>query len=96
MAAWPTLEALKLRVDQTGAEFDDELDDARQAAIEYVKEQVGDWDEATDQPDYRLSQAAMLIATRIAKAPGEAPSAVAQDIDFGRLMYGHRRRFGMA
>jgi hypothetical protein len=99
-AAWPTLAALKQVLDVTSDDWDGEqhLEGIRQAAIEQVKLDVGDWDDASDAPDYSLARAAMLLAVRMAKAPAEAniPLEAASDPAYQRLLKGHRRRFAIA
>jgi len=96
-AAWPDLEALKASLDVTGDEWDDapHLPTVLAAAIAQVKNDVGDWDDLADAPDDSLSRAAMLLATRIARAPSEAPATLTTDRDYGRLLKGHRRRFSI-
>jgi hypothetical protein len=100
MATWPTLESIKARIDQTGADMDGEhaLAGDLAAAIEQVKLDVGDWDEASDVPSSSLSRAAFLLAIRVAKAPAEAVIADVAHTDpaYGRLLKGHRRRFAIA
>lgn len=97
-ATWPDLAALKQTLDVSGDEWDGEhhLTGVLAAAIEQVKLDVGDWDDIADAPDYSLSQAAMYVAVRVAKAPAEGVSVadVARtDPAYGRLLKGHRRRF---
>jgi hypothetical protein len=99
MATWPTLAALKQRLDVTGTEWDGEhhIEGARQAAIAQVKLDVGDWDDASDVPDAALSKAAFLLAIRISQAEASAPAVEARlDPDYQRLLKGHRRRFAIA
>ncbi len=100
MAAWPALADLKQTLDVTTTDWDGEahLAGVLAAAIEQVKLDVGDWDEAVDVPSSSLSRAAMLLAVRIAKAPAEAPEAVTTartDTAYHRLLKGHRRRFAI-
>ena len=101
-AAWPTLEALKQSLDVGDTtDWDDEqhLEGVRQAAIEQVKLDVGDWDDVADSPDFSLARAAMLLAVRIAKAPAEGVPVAAvvagSDPAYQRLLKGHRRRFAI-
>ena len=98
---WPTVDELKKLLDQPSDDFDHQLGRFMEAAIDQVKIDVGDWDEASDDPDASLAQAALLLAVRIAKAPAESNEAVVfatrrQDIAYGRLLKGHRRRFSIA
>ena len=92
---WPEVDELKKLLDVTEPDFDHQLDRNLDAAIEQVKKDVGDWDEATDEPDASLAQAALLLAIRIAKAPSTAPTILTHDVDYGRLLKGHRRRFSV-
>jgi len=92
---WPEVDELKKLLDVSEDDFDHQLDRNLDAAIEQVKKDVGDWDEATDEPDASLAQAALLLAIRIAKAPSVAPATLVHDVDYGRLLKGHRRRFSV-
>lgn len=99
MADWPTLAALKQTLDVTTDDWDSEqhFEGVRQAAIEQVKLDVGDWDDTADSPDFSLARAAMLLAVRMAREPSQAPSEVARlDPGYQRLLKGHRRRFAIA
>ena len=93
---WPTVDELKKALDQPNDDFDHQLDRHLDSAIEQVKLDVGDWDDASDDPDASLAQAALLLAIRIAGAPAQAPRLLARDADYERLLKGHRRRFGIA
>jgi hypothetical protein len=93
---WPTVDELKKSLDQPNDDFDPQLDRHLDSAIEQVKLDVGDWDDASDDPDASLAQAALLLAIRIAGAPAQAPRLLARDADYERLLKGHRRRFGIA
>lgn len=100
VAAWPTLEALKEAIDVTSTDFDSgqHLEGVRQAAIAQVKTDVGDWDEAVDDPDYSLARAAMYLAIRIARAPSQGvgdANVVVNDPEYWRLLKGRRRRFSI-
>lgn len=95
---WPTLAALKQSLDVTDNDWDGEahLEGVRQSAIEQVKLDVGDWDDASDVPDASLSRAAHLLAIRIAREPSQAPADAARlDPGYHRLLKGHRRRFAI-
>lgn len=101
MAAWPELAELKQVLDVSSTDFDDTLTRVLASAIAQVKLDVGDWIELTDVPTDSLSQAAMLLAVRMAKAPAESSEAVTwaadrQDVNYHRLLKGHRRRFSIA
>jgi hypothetical protein len=101
MAAWPDLDALKRTLDVDTTDFDTDLQSVLDAAISQVKTDVGDWDADNDVPDDALARAALLLAVRIAKAPAESSEAVTwaaqrQDVNYQRLLKGHRRTFGVA
>lgn len=112
MAAWPELDELKQVLDVTSDDWDGEpgsgggeemttrLSRLLAAAIAYVKNVVGAWDEDADEPDDSLSQAALRVAELLALKP-EVAAMVASgkrigDPTLGMLLYGHRRRFGVA
>jgi hypothetical protein len=112
MAAWPELDELKQVLDITSDDWDGEsiVEDTTRltrllaAAIAKVKLDVGDWDEYEDQPDEMLSQAALRMAELLAaRADGPvslrlAPALIgsATDPTYLRLLFGHRRSFGVA
>lgn len=101
---WPDLAELKQVLDITGDEWDGEevsggdisrLTRLLEAAIDRVKRDVGDWDEGSDVPDAMLSQAALRMAELLALRP-EAAVETVRDPTYFRLLYGHRRSFGIA
>lgn len=104
MAAWPELDELKQVLDVTSTDWDGDdytLDPTRlsrllSAAIEKVKLDVGDWDEYTDEPTDNLAQAALRMAELIALKPEIAAQVGSNDPTYLRLLYGHRRTFGIA
>jgi hypothetical protein len=109
MAEWPELEELKQVLDVTSEEWDGTDDDTRltrllAAAIARVKEDVGAWDEEADEPDERLAQAALRMAELLAQRPeptiarrtGTTLAEIATDPTYQRLLFGHRRKFGVA
>ena len=94
---WPTVDELKKVLDMSGSDdFDHQLERHLDSAIEQVKLDVGDWDDASDDPDESLANAALLLAVRIAGDPAQAPRLLARDAGYERLLKGHRRRFGIA
>ena len=104
MAAWPELDELKQLLDITSDDWDGEApeygDETRltrllDAAIAKVKADVGNWDELLDQPDARLSQAALRMAELLALKP-ELAAGTISDPTYHRLLFGHRRKFGFA
>jgi hypothetical protein len=97
---WPELDELKQVLDVESSDWDGDLDDTRftrllSAAITCTKLDVGNWDDITDQPDANLAQAALRLAELIALKPENA-AAASGDPTYRRLIYGHRRRFGIA
>lgn len=105
MAAWPELDEVKQLLDITSDDWDGEEDDygdgstrlsrLLEAAIAKVKADVGNWDDDTDVPTARLSQAALRMAELMALKPDLAAGTV-HDPTYERLLSGHRRRFGFA
>ena len=101
MAAWPELDELKQVLDVTSTDWDGDYDGTRltrllSAAIEKVKADVGDWDEYVDVPDDNLAQAALRMAELIALKPELAAQVGTNDPTYARLLFGHRRTFGVA
>jgi hypothetical protein len=101
MAAWPELDELKQVLDVESTDWDGDYDGTRltrllSAAIEKVKADVGDWDEYVDVPDDNLSHAALRMAELIALKPELAAQVGSSDPTYNRLLFGHRRTFGVA
>lgn len=102
---WPQLDELKQVLDVESDDWDGVIDDygngptrltrLLDAAITKVKLDVGDWDEYVDVPDDNLSQAALRMAELLALRPGAAIGSIS-DPTYNRLLFGHRRRFGLA
>ena len=95
MADWPDADELKQVLDITSDDWDETVERVRQAAIAKVKLDVGLWDEDVDEPDDALAQAALRMAELISLRPEAAVGSVA-DPTYNRLLYGHRRSFGIA
>lgn len=104
MIEWPDVQELKQVLDISGDEWDGEpvsggsetrLTRLLSAAIEKVKLDVGEWDEGSDVPDANLSQAALRMAELMALRP-EAAVDTLRDPTYQRLLFGHRRSFGIA
>jgi hypothetical protein len=95
MPGWPDADELKQVVDVTSDDWDDTLDRILAAAIAKVKLDVGAWDEDVDEPDEALAQAALRMGELISLRP-EAAVGVVTDPTYNRLLYGHRRSFGIA
>jgi|KBSSwiStaDraftv2_1062776.scaffolds.fasta_scaffold199515_3 hypothetical protein len=92
MAAWPTLDQLKIRLDIVDDQSDDDLDDTLAAAIVATKNDVGVWDEMTDTPDESLSRAALRMAELLWIRP-EPNRDSRHDPTYYRLLGGHRKAF---
>ena len=109
MSDWPLLDELKqvLDVDPESNAWDGDYDETRltrllAAAIDYVKQDIGDWDDTYDFPTDRQSQAALRMAELMALKPevaaavsgtGRVSAAVASDPTYRKLMTGSRRKF---
>jgi hypothetical protein len=92
MAEWPTLTALKARLDVESTDFDDDLTRLLAACIAETKRVgVGDWVEGVDVPTDALSQSALELAVAYG-ATGEG----IEPVKARRLRAGHRRRFTFA
>lgn len=98
MAEWPDVAEVMLLLDLGDSqEIEDHLQHALDAAIEGVKQDVGNWSETDDEPDERLRQAA-LRATAVLRvsAPDDGWRSLHNDHIYQSLIYGHRRTFGVA
>lgn len=99
MADWPSKEELLRVIDVEALDSDDPLDTVLDrvlaAGITRVKNDVGDWDDATDYPDDNEAQAALVAAEHYSLRPEAAGGAIA-DPRYASLMSGHRRRFGFS
>lgn len=96
MADWPDPAELKRVLDVTSDDWDDTLDRVLAAAIDTVKLVRGDWDEYEDEPDEKLSQAALRMAELISERPNADRKSLIRDETFQTLMFGRRRVFGIA
>ena len=72
------------------------LDRVLAAAIAHVKLDVGDWDDYVDVPDDQLSQAALRMAELMSLRPEISSTAGVNDPTYWRLLFGHKRTFGVA
>jgi hypothetical protein len=95
MADWPGPDEVKRVLDVESQDWDDTLDRVLSAAISRVKDDVGLWDDDVDEPDDNLAQAALRMAELLALRP-EAAAQASTDPTYARLLFGHRRRFGIA
>ena len=98
MATWPDVEEVINLLDIGDQEWIEEhLEHALAGAIERVKLDVGNWDEYLDQPTEQLRQAACrAVAVMRVNAPDDGWRALSRDRIYTSLIYGHRRRFGVA
>jgi len=95
LGEWPTVEELKQVLDITSDDWEVTVERVLESAIARVKADVGAWDDILDEPDYNLAQAALRMGELLALRP-EAAVGAASDPTYQRLIYGHRRRFGIA
>lgn len=101
MASWPDRDNLKRRLNYETDAFDDDFDRLIAQGIQWVKAQVGDWNEDTDAPDDALAQAALERAVEQATTGEPVPifagrAGVVHPTGKSKsLLYGHRRRFGI-
>ena len=96
MADWPDADELKQVLDIDSDDWDETVDRVLAAAIQHVKDNVGDWDSSEDSPDDALAQAALRMAELMAQRPNAVPGVLAMDPTYQRLIYGHRHLFGIA
>jgi hypothetical protein len=108
MFEWPDVEELKQWLDVTGTEWDGYEDESEEthltrhsralaAAIAYVKQDVGGWDELVDEPDASLADAALAAAIKFATLKRQvAVTTIRQDPVYQAAIRGHRRRFAIA
>ncbi len=95
LGEWPDVEELKQVLDITSDDWDVTVERVLESAIGKVKADVGLWDEDVDEPDHNLAQAALRMAELLALRP-EAAANAASDPTYQRLLFAHRRRFGVA
>lgn len=104
MIDWPQLDELKQVLDITSDDWDGietsgegatRLSRLLEAAIARVKQDVGGWDEDLDIPTAALGQAALRMAELLALKP-ELAAGTVTDPTYKRLLYGHRRTFGIS
>jgi hypothetical protein len=95
MAEWPDADEVKQVLDITSEDWDETVGRVLASAIAKVKLDVGNWAEGVDEPDDNLAQAALRMAELISLRPEVAAGAVA-DPTYQRLLFGHRRSFGVA
>lgn len=95
---WPEVEEVARLLDLGDDDWiTDHLQHALDAAIEGVKQDVGDWDEDSDEPDERLRQAALrAVQVLRVNAPDDGWRNLHNDRIYQSLIYGHRRTFGVA
>lgn len=98
MATWPDVQEVIFLLNIGDDEATEEhLEHALEAAIECVKDDVGDWDEYTDVPTERQRQAALrAVQVLRVNAPDDGWRSLRKDHIYQSLVKGHRRRFGVA
>jgi hypothetical protein len=95
MADWPDTAELAQVLDVSNVtDWQTTLDRVLAAAITKVKSDVGNWDEDVDEPDDNLSQAALRMAELMSLRPDGA-KGTEKDPTYSRLLFGHRRSFGI-
>jgi hypothetical protein len=96
MADWPEAAELEkfLNLSEDPASWTDQVERIMSAAIAQVKDDVGAWDELTDEPDDALAQAALRMGELLAERP--TANDLGKDPVYVRLLKGHRRRFAIA
>ena len=96
MADWPEAAELEKFLDLSTdpASWTDQVERIMSAAIAIVKSDVGVWDEATDEPDDALAQAALRMGELLAERPTATDNGA--DPTYQRLLKGHRKRFAIA
>ncbi len=73
------------------------IDSTLASAIAIVKSNVGDWDEATDEPTENMARAALRMAVLISQQPaGVTNESLVRDPTYQMLLTGQRRKWGMA
>ena len=96
MADWPGPDEVKRVLDVTSEDWDETLDRVLSAAIYHVKHDVGQWDDATDEPDDSLAQAALVAAEVLSQRTEVARAQAITDPRYLVLLKGHRKRFSVA
>lgn len=98
MADWPTVAEVEHLLDLGNEDWiEDHLEHALAAAIEGVKQDVGNWNELTDEPDERLRNAALrAVSVLRVNAPDDGWRSLRQDRIYLSLVQGHKRTFGVA
>ena len=98
MADWPDLALLTqvLDLNEDPATWEDKLSGDLAAAISLVKDRVGIWDDAEDEPDEALANAALRAAVVMQTNVTDPERTIDADPIFQGHMAGHRRRFSFA
>lgn len=98
MAAWPGLAELAQIVNVENVDdWSTTLDGVLASAISRVKLDVGNWDDAVDEPDESLNRAAMRMAELMSERPaGAAAPSLSRDPAYQAHLKGHRRVFGVS
>jgi hypothetical protein len=99
MANWPVLaELAQIVAVKNVDDWGTTLDGVLASAIAKVKSDVGNWDDAVDEPDESLARAAMRMAELMSERPSGAvnPAALGRDPAYQAHLFGHRRVFGIS
>lgn len=96
MAVWPDVVELKALLDVTDDVWDPHLTDLLTTAISKVKADVGNWDEDTDTPTAEHRMAALRAAILMRPNANEGLAKLKEDNVYQGLIFGKRRRFGIA
>ncbi len=98
MAEWPDVEEAVLLLDIGDADWIvAHLQHTLDAAIEAVKQDVGHWNELTDEPDERLRNAALrAVQVLRVNAPDDGWRSLREDRIYLSYLQGHKRTFGVA
>ena len=99
MADWPTDDEIRklLNLNSDPENWETMVADINAAAIQGVKDDVGDWDDLVDEPDAALAHAARILALLIAERPEAQSEGIRlADPTYSRLLKGHRRRFAIS
>jgi hypothetical protein len=96
MALWPEASELKQVLNVESEDWDDQLERLMDAAVARVKRDVGNWDEDTDVPTPSLAQAALRMAVLMVPNGPTGDEDPGMDAAYRRLLFGSRRKFGVA
>jgi len=95
---WPTLEEFRrvVDVDPDSNRWDETMGRQLAAAIQQVKDDVGDWDEMLSLPDCNLAAAALRAAIVLSSNDPNPEKTLQADAIYMAHLKGHRRRFSFS